>query len=760
MSLTRPGAADGPALCAPARHPHVTGSELAFCAFVLGATALLGQAVLTRELLAFFSGNELTIAFVLAAWLLAVAAGSWLGARLAEAAPAVRLLGWSQAGMGMVLPASVVAGRALPAVGRPVGEMASPLAMALIALVTLIPVGGLVGWQFALAVRAATPEMGSRAAARVYVMEALGATVAGVAFHFRLAEATGPLALAAGAALLAVAAAALLLCRPEGWSPWRAVPLVGIGALLIVLLLRSSALELASLRASPRWAGLHPIAFSPSKYGTLLATREHDQVAIYQSGVLMVTSQDQYVGEVTAHLPLLAHPRPRRVLLIGGACSAAVAEALKHPLDRLECVELDPAAFRFASRFLLGARRALSDPRVHILFGDGRAIVRSSRRRWDVIIVNLPDPTTAALNRFYTREFFAEARRALNPGGILCFGFTGSEAYLAGPVLEGAAILVRTASAVFPGHRLVPGVRTLVLCSDQAGPGEAGWEVLAQRLAQRRLDTHFVNDAWLRDALQPLRVALAEQAIAQAPPGPPNTDLHPVSYYHYVRLWLQQVAGGRARRPMAVGWLAAGAAILGLLGMWLVYRSPGAPVLLAVAATGAMGLTLEAVAMLVFQAARGYLYHAFALMVAMFMAGLAGGAAFGEALLRRRIGRALDGHFALTLAVALVLGLAAPGVLWAALTLPAAALGLLGALLVMAAVVVGFLFPLAAQLYGDGAGASAAGAVYAADLAGSAGAALAVGTLGVPLLGATQTCLIASALPAVALVLILIGRRR
>ena len=83
----------------------------------------------------------------------------------------------------------------------------------------------------------------------------------------------------------------------------------------------------------------------------------------------------------------------------------------------------------------------------------------------------------------------------------------------------------------------------------------------------------------------------------------------------------------------------------------------------------------------------------------------------------------------------------------------------LGALLLLSGSLVGGLFPVASALYRDHRGiASSAGAVYAADLVGSAGAALAVGTLAVPLLGVGGTCFAAAAALAVVMLLLLTRR--
>ncbi len=733
---------------------------LPFAVLVMGGAALLAQVLGTRELLALFFGNELSIALVLAVWLLAVGAGSAAGTRFAPRlrSPA-HALGWSQAAMAALLPFSLLVARRARWPALPPGEMLGPGPMLLISLETLGPAAALVGLQFVLAAAAAPRaardgEAGvSSGVAMVYALEALGAALAGIAFHLYLAQHMMPLSAAAAVGVVSVISAAALL-RPR-------LSLAGGGSGLVALALLAGLLwvvkagprlELVTLQSSPRWSGIHPVAFLPSKYGALMVTERDRQVSLYQSGVLLFTSQDDYTNEAAAHLALLEHREPRDVLLIGGAASGLAGEVLKHPIARLDCVELDPRVVELARRWMPESSvAALHDRRAHLYVGDGRLLVRGAPDRYDVVILNLPDPTTAAINRFYTYEFLQEARRALKPDGLLCLGLTGSEVHLSGSVLEGMATLDHTLSLVFPARVIVPGDRTLFL----AGGAEAGltsdWRVLSARIASRRIRTRFVNDAWLRDALLPFRAEMMREALSQVRHPRLNTDLTPVSYYYQTRTWLEQVTTGRSGTAAGAAWAVAGGVVAALL-LWALvwlWRAPSGTVLMGIAALGGFGLVVELLALLVFQSACGYLYHALGLLIAVFMAGLAAGAA---AVGRRRIEQPRSRALVIVgLGTAALVCLVLPNLLRSLVAAPALAPLALGALLLLAGSLVGGLFPVASALYRHQQGvAASAGAVYAADLIGSAGAALAVGAVTVPLLGVTGTSLVAAAVLALA----------
>jgi hypothetical protein len=138
--------------------------------------------------------------------------------------------------------------------------------------------------------------------------------------------------------------------------------------------------------------------------------------------------------------------------------NGSVAEALRHPtVRRLNYVELDPKILDLARRRFPEEWSAIgSDSRVHVHSGDGRFFLKTTAGSFDVIIVNLPDPRTAQLNRFYTLEFFREAARRLNPGGLVSVHLSGAENYI-GPELAGFLRSIhKTLRLVFPSPRRFP----------------------------------------------------------------------------------------------------------------------------------------------------------------------------------------------------------------------------------------------------------------------------------------------------------------
>jgi len=61
----------------------------------------------------------------------------------------------------------------------------------------------------------------------------------------------------------------------------------------------------------------------------------------------------------------------------------------------------------------------LDDKRVHVIAGDARQFVRRTSEKYDVVLINLPEPSTLLINRFYSREFYNELKKVLTPGAVI-----------------------------------------------------------------------------------------------------------------------------------------------------------------------------------------------------------------------------------------------------------------------------------------------------------------------------------------------------
>lgn len=206
---------------------------------------------------------------------------------------------------------------------------------------------------------------------------------------------------------------------------------------------------------------------------------------------VQTTERDEFIyHEMLAHPPLVTHPAPRRLLIIGGGDGGLLEEALKHPLETAVMVEIDREVVEVTRRFLPAIPGgAFDDPRTRLVIGDGVAFLRETEERFDVILVDSTDPKGPAVGLF-SRAFYADAARALTPQGIIAVQ-SGSPLYQQ-PVIRDVrthlAALFPTVATYLAPVPTYPGVLWTFTMGSRAGdPAAVPAETVARRTAGFRL---------------------------------------------------------------------------------------------------------------------------------------------------------------------------------------------------------------------------------------------------------------------------------
>ncbi len=137
-------------------------------------------------------------------------------------------------------------------------------------------------------------------------------------------------------------------------------------------------------------------------------------------GSLMCADNDNNAyNEMITHVPLLAHPDPKEVLIIGGGDCGALTEVLKHPnVNRCTMCELDSKVVEVSKKHFPDLTSGLKDKRANLMFADGKDFIENSSEKFDIIILDLSDPVGPAADLFQ-KPFHQAVHDRLNDGGIL-----------------------------------------------------------------------------------------------------------------------------------------------------------------------------------------------------------------------------------------------------------------------------------------------------------------------------------------------------
>jgi len=193
---------------------------------------------------------------------------------------------------------------------------------------------------------------------------------------------------------------------------------------------------------------------------------------LYADGRLLAVWPDPWSTAPRAHLLMLLHPAPRRVLLVGGFADGTVATVADHvlrlPGGRLDVVPTDPGMVEVLPRWYGEPFRGQVSRDGLVVHATDPLRVIQGGGPWDMIVLLDPDPSTLRQNRTRTLEFFRRCRERLDRGGLLVLRVGVPDTYLGGVAGRLLRVLAATLDRVFPRLEAIPGESVFLV----AGGGE------------------------------------------------------------------------------------------------------------------------------------------------------------------------------------------------------------------------------------------------------------------------------------------------
>jgi len=566
---------------------------------IMGISSILLQIICLRTLLAVFSGNELIIGLTLSAWLMLVGIGSRTGSFIKKD----RAFAYSLLLLGLIAQPSIFLMKMIRFMGSYGPGEVIPFHTTLLGTVfTLFLLCLAVGLQFPLAVYYLRHRAGL-----VYALEATGAFIAGCIFTLFLAGQVNMNTLTMAVSLMCILTSIAMLKR------YSLIPL------LIIPILFNQVPEIIS---HTEYKDMELISTTESRYGEIVVLKTGTQYSIYSSGKYLFSYPDPETEELRVHLPFTLHERPERALIVGGS-PALIREVLRYPVKEVDYVEIDPVVIEI-SRSILNENdlQLLNDPRVGIYAMDARKYIKEAEGKYDLIILNIPGPETANLNRFYTVEFFKETQKILNESGILYLSLPTSFGYIGRRMQMTNGSVFASIKQVFPyvvvsseEYGIIAGSRKKI---------EIDPEVLSKRFTDRNLNTRSFRPFIIRDAFSPLKVMMVEERLGKV--RQINTDMRPVSYLYNMMLW-SEMHGGRWLNAILDMSTESIIIVMGILLILpaLICRFSKKEALYLISTTGFLTMAVSIIIILAFQSSRGYVYEAIGILTGTFMLGSAMG---------------------------------------------------------------------------------------------------------------------------------------
>jgi len=570
----------------------------------IGLSSVVMQLVLVREFLAQFQGNEFTIALIFFSWLILGGIGAWLALLAIRRRPAdlTRLALFSLL-LAALATIEILAIRTLRDIiflhGADVGFY--PTMAAIFGLTA--PYGLLNGFLVPYSLYVLRNQNSDYPGARIYMLDNVGDISGGVLFSFVLVLWLTPLQSVFVANLPLLAAAALLVSGRQRVRPAFLLALAGtVAALLAGLLLENKSLTPFEGRL---------VHYEESRYGRITVHQDNELLTIFVDGSPIFSNQNVSQDEETIHFPLSQIDDPRAILLIGVE-GGMLQEVAKYRPARVDYLEIDRKLTDVQLRYKL----LQPLPGLHIIHRDGRAFLAGTDQRYDAIIINLPEPNTFQINRFFTGEFFRLARQHLQPDGVFAFSVAGFDNYLAEPVRLKISSLFNTAKLHFKHVLSLPGNKVYFLCSNRPINPD-----IPALLNDKGIHTTFIS-SFFSGNITPERLKYLRDNLQADTPV--NLDTSP----YLLRIMFQQWFARFDTSPLP--FTVAGFILL----LFYLCRSQREELVLF--STGFVIMGSETLVIFVYQILFGYVYEQIGLLVTVFLAGLLPGAWLGERLRRRR----------------------------------------------------------------------------------------------------------------------------
>ena len=601
-----------------------------------GFVATVAQIIFLRELLVLFYGNELSAGLIFAGWLLWSAMGSAAAGKWALKIPGhTGLLGLMLVVLAAMLPLTVLFIRATRIIWMlPAGELASIGKMLLVsgaATGLFCPfTGALFGVCWAI-----HRKNGKHQPLGIYLGEALGSAAGGLIFYFFF--------LPHGSVFTSVWITSGIILLIAGWlfRPWRPVPQLRTGHglwIAVALLIAAGGFFGSRLeQSSRRWQwGPNLSAVVDTAFYNIALLKKEGQVSVFTNGLWLFSEPDRLSAEYGVHLALLQHPNPKSILLLGGGIAGLAGELLKQPgMRTVDYVEPDPDLIRFLQPHLSPAANAsVQDWRIRLVHQDPRIFLRRAEVHYDVILMNMGDPITAQMNRFYTTEFFDLVKQRLSAGGIFSFAVSGGESMLGPAQARFLGSIQKTLHQVFPETLFYPGDRIRFLAADRTGVLLSDSSILAGRIVERDLQLTYIREEILQNALSPWRLDYLKSILESVAGTAVNMDFSPICYFHNLMMWAVQWHAGlrqilHSLAAVKLPWLSTALVIVGAVMVaffWTGRNKFKLAVAGSIFVSGALEMVLQMVFVLGFQIIEGFVYKQLALIIAFFMTGLAVGA--------------------------------------------------------------------------------------------------------------------------------------
>ena len=511
---------------------------------LLGLTSLSFQIILLREFLSVFSGNELSIGIILSNWLIAVSIGSYISGYLEDRIKnKEKLFIILQLVCAFLLLVDFITINLLkPLLQRIPTEMIGIILTIIYSFIVLIPVCFLFGCWFVFGCKLLETKISGETVGKSYIYELIGSILGGILTSFILIKYFSNLEIVCIIFCFNFLVIASILYKSSLKKSIMMHIIILTLILFFIIGLTGRINIFNKILKSIQWYPFELVENKNSIYGNISVIRVIDQYSFYENGTNIFTTNNEQYNEELVNLCLLSHPSPKKILLIGGGIGN-IEQILKHKIEEIVYIELDPVLIELEKKYIK-KDNIFSDPRLKIYYTDSRFYIKRLLEKFDCIIIDMPDPTTGTINRYYTLEFFQELKNILLDNGIFIFALGSSENYMNTELKLLSGSIYRTVKCVFNKIKIIPGIRNYYIgyCSNYYDKNVQNEHYLVSddlinRKHQNNISLNYLTDYYINYLCNNDRINKIYSWITEKMGAELNKDIHPVCYFYGLLYW-------------------------------------------------------------------------------------------------------------------------------------------------------------------------------------------------------------------------------
>ena len=565
--------------------------------FILGAVAMVNQVVFIREFLSVLDGNELILGIVMAGWFLLTGWGAYSGRKQ------------QTTGFGFEKGFNLLAVLALAPIALigllywlkstlfPPGIL-TDMGMSITGIFLLLfPVCFLSGYLFTRFSALFSLSKNENRIGKAYSFESLGSLAGGLIFSLilgRFFNSFQILGLTSGTVLFI----GTWMTIGNANSPKRIILLATAILIPLLIFLFNPDVQIKKLF----YPNQQIILDRSTRYGNLVVTRQSGQLNFYENNALQFYTDNLTVSEETVHFAMVQHENPKQVLLLSGGISGMIKEIKKYPVEKITYLENNPEIMSQWNKLAKVEDLNL----VEFVNSDIHTFLKRTATIYDVVLINLPPPSTLGFNRFYTEEFFSILKKHCNSESVVCTSLPSTMNYAEENALEVNSSLWKTMSSQFSNLMLLQDEKNYFLASEKPLSSKITELIRKKGIVNEYVNSNYIDDELVAQRSQTL-ISQFDQSVKV------NRDFYPYMFIKQITHWLNFV--GASYNVLVI--------IPVILFLLLFFKL--SPVTTGIYTGGFTAASLEVTLMLTYQVFFGSLYLATALFFSVFMGGMAMG---------------------------------------------------------------------------------------------------------------------------------------